>query len=106
MRSSPRSRIDRVDFIKADIEGWELAFLRGAEKTLRRFRPAILIELSRQHLARAGDQIEAAFAFLAARGYVACELSPNGELVPVGAPLDGDFWFIPSEDAVAARFGS
>jgi FkbM family methyltransferase len=92
--------IERVDFIKADIEGWELALLRGAENTLRRFRPTMLIELSQEHLARAGDQIEAAFAFLSARGYAACELMPNGQLLPVDAPSDGDFWFIPSDDLV------
>jgi hypothetical protein len=95
--------IGRVDFIKADIEGWELAMLRGAEKTLRRFRPAMLIELSQEHLARAGDRIEAAFAFLAALGYAACELTPDGELLPVDAPLDGDFWFISSDDLANAR---
>ena len=89
--------IDRVDFIKADIEGWELALLRGAEETLHRFRPAILIELSQEHLARAGERIETPFAFLAARGYAACELMPGGELFPVDAPRDGDFWFIPSD---------
>lgn len=89
--------IHRVDFIKADIEGWELALLRGAENTLRRFRPAMLIELSQEHLTRAGDQVEAAFAFLAARGYAACELTSDGEFLPVDAPRDGDFWFISSD---------
>lgn len=38
-------RIDRIDFIKMDIEGSELAALRGAEKTLRRFRPRLAISL-------------------------------------------------------------
>jgi hypothetical protein len=54
----------------------------------------MLIELSQEHLARAGDRIEAVFTFLAARGYAACELTPDGEFLPVDAPADGDFWFI------------
>jgi hypothetical protein len=79
--------------------------LRGAENTLRRFRPAMLIELSKEHLARAGDRIEAAFAFLVTRGYAACELTPEGELLPVDAPRDGDFWFISSDLAKAVTAG-
>jgi FkbM family methyltransferase len=86
--------LDRLDLIKADIEGWELSLLRGAENTLRRFRPRLLIELSETHLARAGETLDRAFAFLAGLGYAAFELEPKGNLVPVGAPRDGDFWFI------------
>lgn len=37
--------LDRVDFIKMDIEGGELDALRGAERTLRRFRPRCAISL-------------------------------------------------------------
>jgi len=37
--------IPRVDFIKMDIEGSELAALRGAEQCLRRFRPRLAISL-------------------------------------------------------------
>lgn len=39
------SAASRVDFVKMDIEGAELPALRGAEATLRRFRPALAISL-------------------------------------------------------------
>jgi len=37
--------LDRVDFIKMDIEGAELGALVGAESVLRRFRPRLAISL-------------------------------------------------------------
>jgi FkbM family methyltransferase len=36
-------KLDRVDFIKMDIEGGEVDALRGADSTLRRFAPRLAI---------------------------------------------------------------
>jgi len=94
--------LDRLDFIKADIEGWELALLRGGEKVLRRFRPTLLLELSAEHLARAGEELDDVFSFLAALRYTAFELSPAGKLVATTDRRDGDLWFIPAEQAPSA----
>ena len=90
--------LDRVDFIKADIEGWELRLLHGGTETLRRFRPYLLLELTANHLARAGDRLDDAFAFLEGLDYAALEFAPGGGLIPVATRHDGDFWFIPRED--------
>jgi FkbM family methyltransferase len=43
-----REGVDRIDFIKMDVEGAELAALRGAESTLRRFRPRLAISAYHQ----------------------------------------------------------
>lgn len=51
------------DFIKIDVEGSELAVLRGAETTLQENRPALLIE--------GGDRADIE-CFLVARGYRRC----------------------------------
>jgi FkbM family methyltransferase len=90
--------LERLDFIKADVEGWELRLLHGAERALERFRPRLLLELSGATLARAGDRLDDAFAFLTARGYRAFRFGPGAGLAPVTIPEDGDFWFIPAED--------
>ena len=88
--------LERVDFIKADIEGWELRLLHGAERALERFRPLLLLELTGAGLARAGDRLDDAFAFLAERGYQAFRWGPGACLAPMTAPQDGDFWFLPA----------
>lgn len=37
------NRIDKVDFIKADIEGMERNLLKGTELTIKMFKPKIAI---------------------------------------------------------------
>jgi FkbM family methyltransferase len=59
--------LNRVDWIKMDIEGGEVEALKGAEKTLREFRPALFIEIHatasavRDLLAPLGYRIDAEF---------------------------------------------
>ena len=38
--------LDRVDFIKIDVDGNELAVLKGARATINRFKPRIIVELA------------------------------------------------------------
>ncbi len=40
------SGIDRVDFIKLDVDGWEAAVLAGAARTIGRLRPRIVMEMA------------------------------------------------------------
>jgi len=61
----------RLDLIKLDIEGWERRALAGGERTLRRFGPALYVEVDGTMLARAGDSAEGLFAWLAGLGYAA-----------------------------------
>ena len=46
--------LDRLDLVKVDVEGAELAVLDGAAETLRRFRPIVVIECNPVTLARFG----------------------------------------------------
>jgi FkbM family methyltransferase len=89
--------IERLDFVKADIEGWEMHLVRGGRETLRRFRPVMLIEMVASHLARGGDTIADAWATLGELGYRAHVLDERQTLIAAPTPRDGDIWWLPSE---------
>ncbi|HLW86699.1 MAG TPA: FkbM family methyltransferase [Candidatus Sulfotelmatobacter sp.] len=59
----------RVDVIKMDIEGAEMAALRGAEETLRQFKPVLLIEISDRSLQHQGASSREVLALLEQQGY-------------------------------------
>jgi hypothetical protein len=40
-----RYKVEKVDFIKMDIEGSEPGALKGAEKTIRKFRPVLAVAI-------------------------------------------------------------
>ncbi|MEQ1736784.1 MAG: FkbM family methyltransferase, partial [Rhodoglobus sp.] len=46
--------IDRVAFIKVDVEGFEPQVILGATETIDRDRPSLLLEIEDRHLARYG----------------------------------------------------
>lgn len=66
-----------VRFIKIDVEGHELPVVEGARKTIERWKPALLVEVSRDP-----DDPESAtgrlFALLASVGYEPYWISPEG----------------------------
>lgn len=69
-RSLDSLGLERLDFIKIDVEGAELRVFRGGAATLRRCRPVILSELhpgQLQHVS--GSSAEVFFAELSAIGY-------------------------------------
>lgn len=76
--------IDGLAFLKADVEGHELDLLIGADETLRRNRPVVLLE------ARAGH-LPAVRAYFADRGYVEKTLADLTGL----AGAEGNYIFMP-----------
>lgn len=61
--------VDRVDAIKCDVEGAELAVLKGATTTLERFKPTILLEVEERYANRYGHRAAEVFALLKACGF-------------------------------------
>ncbi len=63
-------KIERLDFIKVDIDGHESKFVSGAEKTFTRFRPVILMEFAQLNLMEGGSSVVELSEKLKRLGYV------------------------------------
>jgi FkbM family methyltransferase len=61
--------IDRLDFVKADVEGAELRVLQGGSDTIERLRPKLLLEVEERHVRRFGYRAGDVQDWLADRGY-------------------------------------
>jgi FkbM family methyltransferase len=61
--------IDRLDFVKADVEGAELRVLEGGAETIERLRPKLLLEVEERHVRRFGYRAGDVQDWLAERGY-------------------------------------
>jgi FkbM family methyltransferase len=61
--------------MKLDAEGSELAVLRGAENTIERFRPFLILEINEIVLKQANFSASAVMKFLTTRGYHMYQLS-------------------------------
>ena len=90
--------LPRVDFVKADIEGHEVALIAGARSTLMRYRPVLLLEHDATLLARAGASLDALWAELLSLGY-----QPHGLAAGAPSPLNvgdgpkqGDVLWLPN----------
>jgi FkbM family methyltransferase len=101
--------LPRVGFVKIDVEGHELAVLRGAEDIIERDRPNFLVETEQRH--NPGSP-PAVFRFFRRRGYQGFFLS-SGKLQRLAA-LDQDcreplgrqinnFIFLPKRAARSCR---
>lgn len=68
----------KLDVLKGDVEGGELALLRGGMATIERDRPAIMLELLRIHAAPFGYHPNDVIDLLAGLGYACCVTAPDG----------------------------
>lgn len=80
------AKIDRLDFVKLDVDGHERSVLHGARNAFARLRPVIVLELSPHQLAGEGDSVDDLAALLAAMGYRLATLA-GGALPSDGATL-------------------
>lgn len=64
-----RAGLERVDFVKLDVEGYEMQALSGARGVLQRFRPTVMFELNAGALAGHGASEAALMSFFEGLGY-------------------------------------
>lgn len=83
--------IHRLDLIKIDIEGAELPCLRGAQRTIERYRPLLIIEIQAQSATAAGYRQTDILDYLAQFGYAFHEIGRNGRLRAVNARSLSDY---------------
>jgi FkbM family methyltransferase len=78
--------IDAPDFIKIDVEGFELKALKGMEQTLRSFKPKLFVEFNRGALERNQSSPEALKVQIESYGYTNFEIYP-----PNAKPTDEQY---------------
>ena len=85
------SRLRRVDLVKIDVEGAELAVLRGAAATLARFKPYLIIEVQQDTARAAGYEAADILRLLGRLGYTFAIVGRMGRLRPVDEATLGTF---------------
>jgi FkbM family methyltransferase len=61
---------NKYDFIKIDVEGYELHILKGGEHIINTYKPVIVIEINDHTLKRTGVDRKEIFAWLTDHGYM------------------------------------
>jgi FkbM family methyltransferase len=68
--------------IKIDVEGFEMNVLKGAQKTLAKYKPTLILELEDKFLREAGSSTAELLSYLGSLGYIFWMFSKNGTLLP------------------------
>lgn len=64
-----KAGLARVDFIKIDVDGYESKVICGAMQTLRRYQPALILELGAYTIESVGDSLEEIVNCIFSLGY-------------------------------------
>jgi FkbM family methyltransferase len=79
--------LDRVDFIKIDVEGFELNVLLGAVNVIKKYKPILFIEVVDLHLKKQNTSAIELIKYLEDLNYIIMN-SGNGEIVTQDTNFD------------------
>lgn len=90
---------DSLDFVKVDIEGAELLFLEGAEETIKKFKPTLMVEIQYSSTKLYGYNPIDIYNRLVDLGYTSYTVNNNSELESsdqnfLNDNLNGEYNFI------------
>lgn len=92
----PTFNVNRIDFLKLDIEGGELKALQGAQSTISRFRPYVMIEINEETYQAAGYTTAAIASFFLQLNYLPFRVNKMGRLEPCPRlPVFGNIIYVP-----------
>jgi FkbM family methyltransferase len=77
--------VDRLDLIKIDVEGAELAVLKGGVKTMRDLQPSIILELQSDTSENAGYSPREILTLLESLGYSFHIIGRQAKMLPLNA---------------------
>ncbi len=86
--------LEKINFIKVDIEGWEMQLLLGAKSIIQKWHPILTLEVNRLYMERAEDTPEQLWKFLSDNGYEIFrrfyDENNNLQITPASKPYDGN----------------
>lgn len=64
----------KIDFLKIDVEGFELEVLQGSTETIDKNRPVVIIEVHGLYFKSPGDHVKRVYDFFQTRDYVSVNI--------------------------------
>ena len=86
-----RHSLDRLDWVKIDVEGYELKVVRGGLATLGDLRPRLFVEVDDAHLRTQGDSAEALLRELDQLGYGMVDAATGTPVIPGAGEVRAHF---------------
>ena len=84
-------KINRIDIIKIDTDGYELEVLKGAKNAIQKFRPTLIVEVN-EALATRGVSIQEIFDFAIEQRYTSAQILDGGNVILQSEWKIGDVW--------------